>query len=92
MEEQKPNIWGNSKRDGLSVGETPMIVAIGFSNVKAKEAAIVYEGTCPYCNQLHTADLREGKVKVPENCCRHFIGLMVEDTGGLIMSFRPLLP
>jgi len=69
-----------------------MITAIGFTNVKAVEVATVYESLCVYCNQKHRAEIREGKIVSPTETCRHFLGLMIEEKEGLIMSFRPQLP
>jgi hypothetical protein len=69
-----------------------MITAFGFSNVAAKEVAILYEAACPYCNQNHRASVSEGRITSPLETCRHFLGLMVDEKEGIIMSFRPQLP
>ena len=69
-----------------------MIVAIGFTNVKAVEVATVYEAACCYCGMKHVAQVADNKVVCPVELCRHFLGIMIDEKDGLIMSFRPQLP
>jgi hypothetical protein len=69
-----------------------MITAIGFTNVKSIETATVYEAACVYCGMKHMAEVRDGKVVSPIEQCRHFLGIMIDEKDGLIMSFRPQLP